>query len=279
MSCPTNKHERNNDPTRIDLPCKKWERFLECSAIRKWLVLVASCTLVQGAHAAEALVAVAANFSAPMKIIAQRFERETGHRIRMSFGSTGQFYAQIKNGAPFAILLAADAHTPTTIEREGLGVASSRFTYAYGKLVLWSKKTGLVDGNGAVLSSGALDNIAIANPKLAPYGAAAVEVIDRLGLADKLASKIVEGTSVSQAYQFVVSGNASMGFVALSQVYENGQIKEGSAWIVPSDLYEPIKQDAIILNAGRGNLAADSLMKFLRGDQARSVMRSFGYEH
>ena len=279
MSCPAIQYETNNDPTRINLICKKRERVLKCFSIRRWLVLVASCALVQGAHAAEVLVAVAANFSAPMKIIAQQFERETGNRIRMSFGSTGQFYAQIKNGAPFAILLAADAHTPNAIEREGLGVASSRFTYAYGKLVLWSKKTGLVDGNGAILRSGALNNIAIANPKLAPYGAAALEVIERLGLAEKLLSKIVEGSSVGQAYQFVVSGNASIGFVALSQVYENGQIKEGSAWIVPPDLYEPIKQDAIMLNAGRGNLAADSLMEFLRGDQARSVMRSFGYEH
>jgi len=228
-------------------------------------------------HAAEVTVAVAANFSAPMKVIAQQFQRDTGHQVRMSFGSTGQFYAQIKHGAPFAILLAADERTPEQIEQNGWGVPGSRFTYAVGKLALWSRMPGLVDGDGAILKSAAVDKIAIANPKFAPYGAAAVEVIHKLGLSDALSSKIVEGSSIGQAFQFVASGNAAIGFVALSQVYENGQIKEGSAWIVPAEMYQPIKQDAVLLKTGLGNPAALALMKYLQENQARSVMRLFGY--
>ena len=249
------------------------------SVFHQWLAFVATCSLAQGVSAAEVAVAVAANFSAPMKIIAQKFEQDTGHPLRMSFGSTGQFYSQIKNGAPYAVLLAADERTPEKIERERLGVAGSRITYAIGKLVLWSKAAGVVDGDGTILTSGTFNRIAIANPKLAPYGAAAVEVLNKLGLTDTLASKIVEGSGVGQAFQFVASGNATIGFVALSQVYENGKIRDGSAWIVPQDLYQPIKQDAILLNPGKDNPVAGSLLNYLQGDQARAVMRSFGYVH
>lgn len=248
-------------------------------SFRYLLILIASALAGLNVHAAEVTVAVAANFAAPMKMIARQFAAETGHQIRMSFGSTGQFYAQIKNGAPFAVLLAADERTPEKIEKEGLGVGGTRTTYAIGKLVLWSKTPGLVDGDGAILNSGAVEKIAIANPKLAPYGAAAIEVIKKLGLTDNLTSKLVEGSSVGQAFQFVASGNAAMGFIALSQVYENGKIKDGSAWVVPAGMYQPVKQDAILLNAGRGNPAAVSLMQYLRGDQARTIMRLFGYEH
>ena len=243
------------------------------------LTLIGSGIAGLKVHAAEVTVAVAANFAAPMKVIAQEFQRETGHQLRMSFGSTGQFYAQIKHGAPFSILLAADERTPEKIEQDGWGVPGSRFTYAVGKLALWSMTPGLVDGDGAILKSGTVDRIAIANPKLAPYGAAAVEVIHKLGLSDALSSKIVEGSSIGQAFQFVASGNADVGFVALSQVYENGQIKQGSAWIIPAGMYQPIKQDAILLKAGSGNPAAEALVKYLQGNQARSVMRSFGYAH
>ena len=243
------------------------------------LILIGSGISGQTVLAAEVTVAVAANFAAPMKVIAQAFQRETGHQLRMSFGSTGQFYAQIKHGAPFAILLAADEHTPEKIEQDGWGVPGSRFTYAVGKLALWSRTPGLVDGDGAILKSGAVNKIAIANPKLAPYGAAAMEVIHTLGLFDALSSKMVEGSSIGQAFQFVASGNAAVGFVALSQVYENGQIKQGSAWIVPAGMYQPIKQDAILLKTGLGNPAAEALMTYLQGNQARTVMRSFGYAH
>jgi molybdate transport system substrate-binding protein len=227
--------------------------------------------------AAELRVAVAANFAAPMKQIAQDFERQTGHRLNLSLGATGQFYAQIRNGAPFAVLLAADYETPRKLEQEGLAVAGSRFTYATGKLVLWSKKPGLVDAQGAVLHSGKFDKLAIANPKLSPYGAATLQTLDKLGLRERLAAKTVEGTSITQAFQFVASGNASLGFVALSQVQENGQIKEGSAWVVPAAMHAPIQQDAVLLNPGKNNAAARALLTYLQGDQAKQVIRAFGY--
>ncbi len=235
-------------------------------------------TLSFQALAAEVNVAVAANFTAPMKIIAQDFERDTGHKTTLSFGATGQFFAQIKNGAPFAILLAADDETPIKLEKEGLGVVGSRFTYATGKLVLWSKKPGFVDAQGEILRSGQFDKIAIANPKLAPYGVAAMETLDKLGLRERVTPKIVEGSNISQTFQFVASENAALGFVALSQVFENGTIKEGSAWVVPGSMYSPIKQDAVLLNVGKDNPAAIALLKYLQGDKAKAVIRSFGYE-
>lgn len=228
--------------------------------------------------AAEVNVAVAANFTTPMKIIAQDFERDTGHKATLSFGATGQFYAQIRNGAPFAILLAADDKTPLKLEKEGLGVTGSRFTYATGKLVLWSKKPGFVDAQGEMLRSGQFDKIAIANPKLAPYGAAAMETLDKLGLRERVTPKIVEGSNIAQTFQFVTSKNAALGFVALSQVVENGTIKEGSAWIIPDSMHAPIKQDAVLLNAGKDNPAAAALLKYLQGDKAKAVIRSYGYE-
>ena len=229
--------------------------------------------------AAEASIAVAANFTAPMKVIAQDFERDTGHKLTLAFGATGQFYAQIRHGAPFAILLCADDETPLKLEKEGLGVPGSRLTYATGKLVLWSKKPGLVDAKGDVLRSGQFDKVAIANPKLAPYGAAAMQTLDKMGVRERIAPKIVEGANITQTFQFASSGNAQLGFIALSQVYENGKIREGSAWVVPSDMHAPIKQDAVLLNPGKDNAAAAALLKYLQGDQARAVIRSFGYAH
>lgn len=223
-------------------------------------------------------MAVAANFSAPMKIIAQDFERATGHRAVLSFGSTGQFYAQIKNGAPYALFLAADAHTPAKIEKEGLGVTGTTFTYAIGQLVLWSKTSGRVDDRGEILKSGNFSKLAIANPKLAPYGAAAIEVLNHLGVMSQVKPKIVEGANIAQTYQFVFSENADLGFVALSQVYENGKLKQGSGWIVPTSLHSPIKQDAIMLNPGRDSPAAIALLTYLRSDAAKAVIRKFGYE-
>jgi molybdate transport system substrate-binding protein len=240
--------------------------------------LLTACLLPRVAHAAEVIVAVAANFTAPMKVIAQSFERETGHKAVLVFGATGQLYAQIKNGAPFSILLSADDKTPERIEMERLGVASTRFTYATGKLVLWSTKADLVDGRGEILKSGEFEKIAIANPKLAPYGAAAMEVVQRLGLTAAVTPKIVEGANISQTLQFVSSGNAPLGFVALSQVFEGVRIKEGSGWIVPSNMHKPIKQDVILLHSGKNNAAAQALMQYLRSDKAKAVIRSFGYE-
>ena len=227
--------------------------------------------------AAEVKVAVAANFTAPMKVIAEAFERDTGHKAVLSFGATGQFYAQIKNGAPFEILLSADDETPLKLEKEALGVTGSRFTYAIGKLVLWSKNPQLVDNKGDVLKTNSFEKIALANPKLAPYGAAAMQTLQKLGLASTLAPKIVEGSNISQTYQFVASGNATLGFVALSQVYENGRLKEGSAWFVPAHMHDPIKQDAILLKQAKGNPAAEALLKYLRSDKVKNMIVAYGY--
>jgi molybdate transport system substrate-binding protein len=226
----------------------------------------------------EVSVAVAANFAAPMKIIAQHFERETGHKVVLSFGGTGQFYSQIKNGAPFAVLLAADTQTPAKIEKEGLGVPGTKFTYAIGQLVLWSKKPGLVDDQGEILKTGNFTKIALANPKLAPYGSAAIEVLNRLGIMSQIKPKIVEGSNIAQTYQFVFSENAIVGFVAMSQVFEDGKLKQGSGWIVPAKMYSPIKQDAILLNSGRNNPAAIALMTYLQSEAAKAVIHKFGYQ-
>lgn len=247
-----------------------------------WLKRLAFCVIplawTHDSLAADVSVAVAANFAAPMKIIAQDFERATGHKAVLSFGGTGQFYAQIKNGAPFAVLLAADTLTPAKIEQEGLGVPGTKFTYAIGQLVLWSKNPGLVDDQGEILKTGNFSKIAIANPKLAPYGSAAIEVLNRLGVMSQVKPKIVEGSNIAQAYQFTFSENASLGFVALSQVFEDGKLKQGSGWIVPAKMYSPIKQDAILLNSGRNNPAAIALMTYLQSQAAKAVIHKFGYQ-
>ena len=229
-------------------------------------------------HAAQASVAVAANFMAPMKRIAQDFERDTGHKLTLAFGATGQFYAQIRHGAPFAVLLSADDETPLKLEKEGLGVPGSRWTYAIGKLVLWSKKPGFVDAQGEVLRQGGFEKIAMANPKLSPYGAAALQVLDHMGLRERTAAKMVQGSNITQTFQFVSSENAQLGFIALSQVIENGKLKQGSAWLVPSAMHAPLQQDALLLNPGKDNAAAVAFLKYLQGDQAKAVIRAFGYE-
>ena len=229
-------------------------------------------------RADEATIAVAANYTAPMQRIASDFERASGHRLKLSFGGTGKLYAQIANGAPFDVLLSADDETPARLEKEGLGVAGSRFTYATGRLVLWSAKEDLVDQGGKVLESDRFNKIAIANPKLAPYGAAAVETLQRLGLLSALEPKFVQGENIAQTYQFAASGNADLGFVALSQVSKNGKLTGGSAWVVPADLHAPIRQDAVLLTPGADSAAARALLKYLQGDAARTVIRSFGYD-
>ena len=195
----------------------------------------------------------------------------------MSFGSTGKLYTQIRNGAPFDVLLAADDETPAKLVKEGLAVPASRFTYAIGALVLWSAKPGFVDNEGAVLKKGAFAHLALAAPKLAPYGAAAIETLSKIGLMSTLSPKFVQGENIAQAYQFVSTGNAELGFVALSQVYANGKLTSGSVWVVPTDLYQPIRQDAVILTKGKINPAARDLVKFLKSKQAQDVIRSYGY--
>jgi molybdate transport system substrate-binding protein len=241
--------------------------------------ILSACALpATQAIADEVLVATAANFAVTLNKLAPGFEQATGHKIVASFGATGQFYAQIKNGAPFEVLLAADDETPAKLEKEGAVVAGSRFTYARGKLVLFSPKAGVVDAKGEVLKQAKFSHLAIANPKLAPYGAAAIQVMTALGVQANLQSEIVEGQNITQAYQFITSGNAELGFVALSQVFKDGKIIEGSSWIVPENLYQPILQDATLLEKGRGKPAAIALLAYLKTEPARAVIRSFGYE-
>ncbi|MES2941244.1 MAG: molybdate ABC transporter substrate-binding protein [Pseudomonadota bacterium] len=242
--------------------------------------LAALCLLLAASYALadEVQVAVAANFTNPMKLIAADFEKETGHKAVLSFGATGRFYAQISNGAPFDVLLAADDETPAKLEKEGAAVYGSRFTYAAGKLVLWSAQPSVVDAAGEVLKKGSFSKLSIAAPKLAPYGAAAVETMNKLGVFSSVQAKLVTGESIGQAFTFVSSGNAELGFVALSQVYENGQLKSGSAWIVPENLHSPIRQDAVLLAKGKDNKAAASLLAFLKTEKARAVIQSFGYQ-
>nr|WP_288454199.1 molybdate ABC transporter substrate-binding protein [uncultured Pseudomonas sp.] len=223
-------------------------------------------------------VAVAANFTAPMQAIASAFEKDTGHSMQASYGATGQFYAQISNGAPFEVFLSADDSTPAKLEQEGLSVKGSRFTYAIGKLVLWSPKQGFVDEQGAVLKKGEFKHLSIATPKAAPYGLAATQTLAKLGLSDALKGKIVEGQNITQALQFVSTGNAELGFVALSQVYKDGQITSGSAWMVPETMYEPIRQDALILKKGEANPAAKALVEYLRGPKAAEIIKAYGYK-
>ncbi len=239
--------------------------------------LLFSFMLSTHAKAGEVVVAVAANFTAPMLKIAQAFEQDTGHKAQLSFGSTGKFYAQIKNGAPFQVLLAADDETPARLEKEGLASASTRFTYAIGRLALWSKQTKLVDDKGEVLRSKSFSKLAIADAKLAPYGAAAMEVINALGVLPLVKDKLVQGESVGQTFQFVMSENAQLGFVALSQISIDGRITQGSAWVVPQNLHTPLKQDAVLLNPGKDSAAALALLKYLQSESAKAIIRSYGY--
>jgi len=246
------------------------------------MLVFASALFLVAAQAGEVTVAVAANFTAPMQQIAKAFEKDTGHKALLAFGATGKFYAQIKNGAPFAVLLAADDETPARLEKEGWVVASTRFTYATGRLALWSKQANRIDDKGEVLRSNnfeklGIHKIAMADPKLAPYGAAAMEVINKLGVQAHVMPKLVQGESIGQTYQFVSTENAQLGFVALSQISLDGRITQGSAWVVPQNLHTPLKQDAVLLNAGKDNPAAAALLKYLQSDTAKAIITRYGY--
>lgn len=229
-------------------------------------------------RADEVQVAVASNFTAPMKEIAAEFEKDTGHKALLAFGSSGKFYAQIRNGAPFQVFLSADDETPARLEREGLILPGSRFTYATGTLALWSPRAGYVDAHGEVLRQGRYTRLAIANPRLAPYGSAAVEMLNKLGLLAAVQSRFVQGENIAQTWQFVATGNAELGLVALSQVTKDGRLTGGSAWVVPGHLHTPIRQDAVTLASARGNPAAEALVQYLKGDKARAIIRAYGYE-
>lgn len=250
------------------------------SRLPAWRAIAVAASLLAAAtaQADEVLVAVAANFAGPMARIADGFGSSTGHVVKISSGATGKFYTQIAaGGAPFQVLLSADDQTPRRLVEEGHAVAGSNFTYAIGQLVLWSRDPALVDPEGAVLASDRYQHLSIANPKVAPYGAAAVEVLKAKGLIDSVTPKLVTGESIAQAYQFVASGNAELGFVALSQVAVPDKPATGSSWKVPASLYTPILQDAVLLKAGADSAAAKALLDYLKSDAALKVIASYGY--
>lgn len=252
--------------------------------MRHWTVFVARLCFAGSALAtapvlaAEATVAVAANFAEPIKAIAAVLEKTTGHTIRISLGPTGGLYTQIRNGAPFDVFLAADAERPAMLEKEGLTQPGTRFTYAIGKLVLWSAREDRVDSEGAVLRAPDLGKVAIANPRTAPYGAAAVQAMEKLGLRASLQSRLVQGESIGQTFNFVKTGNADVGFVAMAQVLSGGRLKEGSMWVVPQDFYQPIRQDAVLLKRGESNEAAQALIRLLQSPDIKDLIRSYGYD-
>lgn len=259
-------------------PCRR------SRAPQRRALLALAATTAAGALAAaparadEVVVAVAANFAGPLQKIAEGFGAATGHVLKASAGATGKFYTQIATGgAPFELLLAADDETPKRLVAEGHAVAGSAFTYAIGQLVLWSAQPGLVDEQGAVLATGKFSKVAIANPRIAPYGAAALEVLKARGLTEALTPRLVTADSIAQAYQFVATGNAELGFVALSQVAVPGKPVSGSLWKVPASLYGEIRQDAVLLKAGAGKPAALALLQYLKSAPARAVIQAYGY--
>lgn len=241
--------------------------------------LAALLATAPNVRADEVSVAVAANFAGPLAKIGEGFTAATGHTLKVSAGSTGKFYSQIVAGAPFELLIAADDETPKKLIAEGLAVQGSNFSYAIGRLVLWSAQPGYVDDQGAVLAAGKFKHLAIANPKLAPYGQAGMEVMKARGVADAIAAKLVTAESIAQAYQFVATGNAELGFVALSQVATPGKPVIGSYWLVPAPLHGAIRQDAVLLKTGQKNPAAAAFLAYLKSAPAKAVIQAYGYGH
>jgi molybdate transport system substrate-binding protein len=246
--------------------------------MKTWgLTLMLACVMPLAAQADEVTVAVAANFAGPMAKLSERFSASSGHTLKLTSGATGKFYSQIVAGAPFDVLLAADDETPRRLVAEGHAVAGTAFTYAIGQLALWSVQPGMVDDQGAVLKSTRFTRLAVANPKLAPYGKAAQETLAAQGLSDAVASRIVTAESIAQAYQFVMSGNAEIGFVALSQVKLPGKPVPGSYWLVPASLHSQIRQDAVLLKRAQESKAAKALLAYLRSAEAKALIQSYGY--
>ena len=242
-----------------------------------WCLFVIANTAVTPAFAEQVLVAVAANFIPPFREIATEFEQSSGHSVRVVPGSSGNFYSQIKNGAPFDVFLSADMERPKLLEDEGLGVKDSRFTYAIGRLVLWSPNTDLIKGE-ETLRSKTFKRLAMANPKTAPYGVAAMQAMQKMELWENLQPRIVMGESLGQTMGFIESGNAQLGFVALSQVLDPKIKGQGSRWDVPNHLHEPIAQDVILLTKGKDNPAAKALIQFMGSPQAKTIITRYGYE-
>jgi molybdate transport system substrate-binding protein len=235
--------------------------------------------LTPAAWADKVLVAVASDFTKPMTEIAEAFEKSSGHSAKLSFGSSGKFFAQIQNGAPFEVYLSASEKYPLELEKSGFAVANSHFIFAIGKLVLWSKMDDYVDDQGHILAKGDFKHLAIADPSHAPYGVVAVEVLKNLGLVDKLQPLFVEGENIAQTFQFVSTGNADLGFVALAQVIDinSGKIGSGSGWIVPNNLHSPFRQMAVLLKTGAENPAARALLDFLKSPAALAIIEKYGF--
>ena len=225
-------------------------------------------------NCAEIRVAVASNFRPAMETLQQAFESRTNHRLTLIFGSTGKHYAQIINGAPFDVFLAADVDHPQRLENEGVAMSGSRFTYAIGKLALWSPRPGYVDDQGRILEHGDFRHLAIANPRLAPYGLAAREVLQARGLWQRLSARLVRGENIAQTFQFVESGNAELGFVAWSQLERPDRPATGSFWLVPQQFYQPIEQQAVVLKTAK---ASQSLVHFMQSPEALKIIRDHGY--
>jgi len=243
-------------------------------------ITIATLTLIVSTltSAAEVKVAVAANFAQTLKEISTVFEKDTGHKLAITQGSTGKLYAQISQGAPFEVFLSADDETPEKLVTEGKAINGTRFTYAIGRLALWSPKPDLVDEGGQVLKTDKFRFLAIANARVAPYGRAAVQVMQKLGVLASIEPRVVQGESITQTFQFVSTGNAQLGFVALSQINDNGKIKTGSAWIVPENMHEPLRQDAVLLNPGKDSAAATALLNFLKSEKAKKIIAAHGYQ-
>ena len=250
--------------------------------MKRWIcqvmIAVALSMSVVSAHAEQVLVAVAANFTSVMRQLVPPFEQQSGHRVKVSYGSTGKLYAQIQNGAPFELFLAADTLRPQKALREGLAVPDSGFTYAFGRLALWSAKAGLFDQSSGTeyLKQNAYPRLAIANPKTAPYGKAALEFLQGAGVWSEVKTRVVRGDSIAQTFQFVATGNAQLGFVALSQVkgWQGGQ---GSLWIPAAKEVPPIEQQAVLLHAGADSPAAIAFHAYLQSDQAKDIIKAAGY--
>ncbi len=242
-----------------------------------WSLIVIATITAAPAFAEQVLVAVAANFVPPFREIALEFEKSTGHRLQVAGGSSGNFYSQIKNGAPFDVFFSADMERPKLLEDEGLGIKGTRFTYAIGRLVLWSPNENLIKGE-ETLRSKQYKRLAMANPKTAPYGVAAMQAMQKLELWETLQPQIVMGESLGQTMGFIESGNAQIGFVALSQVLGPKMKGKGSRWDVPNNLHEPIKQDMIVLARAKDNQAAKALMEFIGSPQAKKIIERYGYE-
>ena len=251
---------------------------MQATIISRTVITLALLLFGQASWSATVLVAVAANFSKPMTEIVSQFEKATGHSAKLSFGSSGKFVSQLENGGPFEVLLSADEKGPEKLEQAGLTVPNSRFVYALGKLVLWSATPNFVDDKGKILMTSNFKHLALADPKVAPYGAAAIDVLKKMKLFEKLQPLFVQGENIAQTYQFISTANAELGFLALSQVIENGKIVGGSSWIIPDNLHAPIRQGAVLMKIGAENPAARALIDYLKSIPALAIIKKYGYD-